>query len=349
MQQHNKTKGIKGIVCIYNDAIRYRDMITPKAEERVRILAFWNRHGDAAAKEAFRVSRATLFRWQKELDDGGGKLESLVPKSTAPKTKRTRVIPAPVEALIIAERSRERLGKEKLAKLLGDDGIAVISSSTVGRMLGDLKRRGALPNPKRYSWNGKTDAFIERTPRKPRKKLRSKEYAGSLVKADTIVRFTNGIKRYILTGIDLETKFAFAYAYPSHTSKSAADFMRIFKEVAPVSLTHVQTDNGSEFADHFELFCTDESIVHFHTYPRSPKMNAEIERFNRTLSEAFISKNRNLLAYDLETCNHALMDWLLWYNTRRPHWSIGLLSPLGYICNKLSAEKSQMCWTSTRA
>ena len=157
----------------------------------------------------------------------------------------------------------------------------------------------------------------------------------------------NGIKRYILTGIDCETEFAFAYAYVSHASKYAADFMSTFKKVAPITLTHIQTDNGSEFADHFEAYCDNSGIVHFHAYPRTPKMNAEVERFNRTLSEAFIQKYRNLLAYDIEEFNQKLMDWLLWHNTRRPHWSIGLVSPLKHICNKLSPEKSQMLWTST--
>ena len=347
MKIHNKTTGTRGIVSGWWDAIRFRDMITPQAEERVRILTFWKAHGDSATKEAFGVSRPTLFRWQAALRAGGGKLEALVPKSTAPKTRRKRVIPQEVENLIIEERSYERIGKEKIATLLKEDGIAKLSDSTVGRMIGDLKKHGKLPNQVKYSLNGRTSKMIERKPRKTKKKLRSKGHAGALVKADTVVRFTNGIKRYIVTAIDLESEFAFAYSYTSHASTHAADFMRTFKSIAPISLTHVQTDNGSEFVDHFQSFCDDAGIVHFHAYPRSPKMNAEIERFNRTLSEAFISRHRQLLAYDLEEFNRQLMDWLLWYNTRRPHWSIGLLSPLRYICNKLTSKQSQMCWTST--
>ena len=90
------------------------------------------------------------------------------------------------------------------------------------------------------------------------------------------------------------------------------------------------------------------NIVHFHTYPRCPKQNSEIERFNRTISEAFISRNLYLLAYDIDAFNEKLMEWLLWYNTRRPHWSLGLISPLRYIVSTLSAEESQMCWTNTK-
>ncbi|OGZ00927.1 MAG: hypothetical protein A3B13_02710 [Candidatus Liptonbacteria bacterium RIFCSPLOWO2_01_FULL_45_15] len=348
MQQHNKTAGIKGFVSIYNEALRFRDMITPKAEERMRILTFWQKHGDAATKEAFEVSRPTLYRWQKLLKESGGKLESLVPGSTAPKTKRKRTIPKPVEELILKERSYERIGKEKIAILLREDGIATLSSSTVGRMLNDLKKQGILNSPRKLSLSGRTGKLIEQKFKQYKPKLRSKGHQGALAKADSIIRFTNGIKRYILTGIDLETEFAFAYAYTSHSSKTASDFMQTFKNIAPISLTHVQTDNGSEFKDHFEMFCGKEGITHFFAYPRSPKMNAEIERFNRTLSEAFISRNRYLLAYNLPEFNHRMMDWLIWYNTRRPHWSIGLISPLRYICNQVSAEQSHMLWTSTK-
>jgi transposase InsO family protein len=78
-------------------------------------------------------------------------------------------------------------------------------------------------------------------------------------------------------------------------------------------------------------------------------MNAEIERFNRTIVEAFVNRNRQLLAYDLEAFNRKMMDWLVWYNTRRPHWSLGLISPLRYICGQLPTLESQKCWTDTVA
>jgi putative transposase len=347
MHIHSKLAGTKGLVAVYDEALRFRDMITQEAEERMKILVFWDEFGDKPTKKAYGASRATLFRWQRELKKSGGKLESLVPKSTAPHQKRKRIIPKPVEDLILKERTMEKVGKEKLAVLIKEDNVGTQSASTVGRMLTDLKKQGKLKDPKQLSYYAKADRFIEKKPRQSKPKLRSKGHEGSLAKADTIVRFTNGIKRYVLTGIDLETEFAFAYAYVSHSSKAAADFMQTFKSVAPISLTHVQTDNGSEFKDHFELYLKKEGIVHFHIYPRTPKMNAEIERFNRTLSEAFISKNRMLLAYDLPAFNKALMAWLLWYNTRRPHWSIGLLSPMRYIVKNLTAEESHMLWTST--
>ena len=350
MRQFNKFKGTKGFITMWERVIRFRYMITEQAKQRCRILAFWDKYGDTATKEAFNVSRPTLFRWQKAIKEGKGKLEYLNPKSRAPKGRRKRVVPETIKDFIIKERKFDpHLSKDKLSILMKEDGVAAISASTVGRMINALKKQGIIPQKTKLSLYGKTGRLIERKPNKIKKKLRSKGHTGGLAKADTIVRFTNGIKRYVVTAIDKESKFTFAYAYKSHSSVQTADFMKKFKTVAPISLTHVQTDNGSEFADHFDVFLEKNGIVHFHSYPRCPKMNTEIERFNRNISEAFISRNRMLLAYDIEAFNQKLIDWLLWYNTRRPHWSLGLVSPLRYIVSKLSDKESHMCWTDTQA
>lgn len=347
MRQFNKFKGTKGFITIWERVIRFRYMITEEAKRRTKILAFWERYGLEATKEAFGVSRPTLFRWQKALEGEGGKLDSLNPKSRAPKKRRMRTIPKEVEDFIIKERQFDpHLSKDKLAVLMKEDGIRDLSASTVGRMLTDLKKQGKLPKQRKISYDARADGFREQTKIK-RTKLRSKGHEGGLIKADSIVRFVDGMKRYIVTAIDKETKFAFAYAYTNHSSLGTSDFMKKLKSVAPIHITHIQTDNGSEFANHFEITLEKDGIVHFHTYPRSPKMNAEIERFNRTLSDAFISRNRLLLAHDIEEFNQKLIDWLLWYNTRRPHWSLGLISPLKYIVSTLSAKESQMCWTDT--
>ena len=104
MRQFNKLKGTKGFITIWERMIRFRYMITEQAKERCRILAFWEKYGDLATKEAFKVSRATLFRWQKALKETEGKLEALNKKSTVPKTKRKRVILDVVKDFIVNER-----------------------------------------------------------------------------------------------------------------------------------------------------------------------------------------------------------------------------------------------------
>lgn len=248
MRQFNKFKGTKGFIVFWERMLRFRHMITEQAKERCRILCFWEKHGNAATYEAFKVSRATLFRWQKALKRGSGKLETLNAKSRCPENKRRRIVPGNVKEFIINERKFDpKLSKDKLAVLMKQDGIARLSASTVGRIMADMKKHGELPTFTRITLSGRTGRLIERKPRKIKKKLRSKDHEGGLAKADTVVRFINGIKRYVITAIDRETKFAFAYAYKSHSSLQTADFIKKFKTVAPLPLTHVQTDNGSEF------------------------------------------------------------------------------------------------------
>lgn len=107
MWQFNKFRDTKGFIRTWEWVVRFRDMITEEAQRRVKILAFWEKHGEAAAKDAFSVSRPTLYRWQKKLKEAGGQVQALNKKSTAPKRCRRRVIPPAVEAFIIKERQRD--------------------------------------------------------------------------------------------------------------------------------------------------------------------------------------------------------------------------------------------------
>ena len=49
---------------------------------------------------------------------------------------------------------------------------------------------------------------------------------------------------------------------------------------------------------------------HCHTYPRSPKMNAFNERFNRTVQEDFVDYEEGLLLEDLRLFNQHLLGYL---------------------------------------
>ena len=330
---------------MWERTIRFRSMRNKQeVDRRVKILDFWQKHGTQAAKDAFGVSHRTLYRWQATLVRDSGRLEALDQKSTAPKGRRRRKVLPEVEAFIIKERTEHpRIGKKKLRVLIGEEGI-VLSESYVGRVISDLRKRNLLPSYRKLSFYARSGEHHERQQIRHRKLRRTVKRGMEL---DTIVRFVGGIKRYILTAIDVEKKFAFAGAYTSHSSASAADFLRKLIMVCPFTIEELQTDNGSEFADHFATACTSLGLTHFHTYPRSPKMNPFIERFNRTSWEDFIAQNRTLLRNDLLAFNEKLVDWLLWYNTKRPHESLGLVSPLRYILSSLTAEECQRYWTRT--
>lgn len=347
MRIFNKFKGTKGFISIWERVLRFQSMRNQKeVERRVKILVFWEEYGDKAVKDAFGTSKRTLFRWKAVLNNTERKLSALDPKSTAPKKRRHRIYPHGLTERIIALRKEHhRIGKKKVTPLLKDEGFN-ISESYIGRVLGDLKKKGLIPNPCKLSYYAKTGSFIERKSLYHKKQRRPKGIKRGM-EVDTLIRFIDGVKRYIYTAIDVEKKFAFAGAYTSHSSISASDFLSKLKDVMPYPLQELQTDNGSEFALLFCEACERLGVTHYYTYPRSPKMNAHIERFNRTISEDFISCHRALLRDNLTCFNEELADWLLWYNTKRPHESLGMLSPLRYIVSTLSREECQRYWTRT--
>jgi transposase InsO family protein len=342
MRIFNKFRGTKGWLWLYERQLQLARMHNQaEAERRLRVLIFWEKHGDAATMEAFDVSRRTLFRWQEVLRRNEGKLLALDKRSTAPKRRRVRRITPELEARILTlRRAHYKIGKAKIASLCS------ISESKAGRILSDLKKRGLLATHLHVRTQGHTGRLRITTPKKKAKLRRPKEYKRG-IEIDTVIRFINGTKRYIYTAIDIERKFAFGGAYTNHSSESAADFLGKLIQVAPFKIREIQTDNGSEFAHLFHDACKKRSIRHYHTYPRCPKMNGTVERFNRTLSEEFLAHQLALLKDDLDAFNEALVEYLLWYNAERPHQSLGMLSPLQYIVKTLPKQECQMWWTRT--
>ncbi len=58
-------------------------------------------------------------------------------------------------------------------------------------------------------------------------------------------------------------------------------------ELVPKPIGYILSDNGSEFMKDFETELKQRRTTHWWTYPKSPKMNAHVERFNRSLQESF--------------------------------------------------------------
>lgn len=54
---------------------------------------------------------------------------------------------------------------------------------------------------------------------------------------------------------------------------------------------------------------------------------------------------------DVNCFNRSLVTWLLWYNTERPHRSLGRLPPLRYLLNTVAnwGRQSNMWWTHTKS
>jgi len=323
-----------------------------EAQKRKYVLDFYAQHGEIATKAAFGVDRKLVYVWKKRLNQQPGSLAPLKPYSTKPKHVRAMQ----THPLLIGEikRLREkypRLGKEKIKPLLDTycegQGIATLSVSTIGKV---IKRRNfffqksgrVFHNP----FHNPTDAYLKRS-RLGKKRLRIKHAPRHTdfghIQSDVVEIVETGIKRYYFNAIDQAMKFAFSYPYERLTSENNVDFYDKFKAVYPGTVKDWQTDNGSENLGEFDKRLTHDRILHYFTYPRCPKINGVIERFNRTIQEEFI-QCCDILPDD-PCYKQALGEYLVFYNTERVHKSLGLKSPMDYLLSKGGMSKMSMTRT----
>ena len=347
---------IRGFYRLADYALRW-GMIAPDAKKRLAILDFWQRHGLAAASEAFKVSRRTLFLWRSKLRAEGGNVAALVPASTAPKQRRQRQWPAAVVAEIRRLRSAHpNLSKEKLHPFLVTFAAAhrlpCPSPRTIGRLIADAPDK-MRTRAYRYGAPGKPKPLRQPRLRKP--KHFQAERPGHCIALDSIELRSDNQRRYVITCTDLHSHFAWAWATRSHASAAAAQFFRLIQAVFPFAIEAVLTDNGSEFQRHFASALADHLFTHWHTHPKTPRMNAHCERFNRTIQEECIDYYYDLLFLDnLTDFNLELLRWLSWYNLDRPHFSLTvpvpgrktprLLSPVQFLHQQ---HQCNMYWPHT--
>jgi len=351
---HCKYTGIKGFLTAYNDGLKYRYMITERAKYKAKVLIFWEKHGLEATVDAFPVKRPTLFLWKKKFKEGGGKLEALNDKKRIPLTKRRRIWPLEIRQRIRSIRDIEEhpnLGPEKIYPLLSsfckENNVKCPQPRTIARIIADAPGKMRV-FPKKISHFGRVKPVKrQKVLRKP-KDLKP-EYPGHLIALDTIEKIVNGCRRYVITFEDIYTRFSFAWSTKSHASKAAEEFFELCLKVFPYSFNFlwVLTDNGSEFKKHFAARLKELHLIHFHTYPKTPKMNSHVERFNRTIQEEFIDYHACYLKYPL-LFNQKLMEWLIWYNTERPHYAFkNRLAPLQFLLSLTAPQECKIGWTYT--
>lgn len=348
MKIQSRYRRIKGFVTVYNRAVRYRYMITEQAKYRFKILIHWSKYGLNSTMSAFEVKRRTLFNWKKLLDEGKGKIEALNPGKRTPQTKRKRSWDFRLlEEIRKLRIDHPNLGAEKLHPLLLDfcdaNGIKKCPKpTTIERLIIDMG--GLRTFPEKVSHFGKIRKVNrQKVLRKPKDLIPA--YPGHVMALDTIEKQRNGRRMYILTAIDIFSRTTFSIATKSHSSKTFAHFFYLIMSMFPYEIKNVLTDNGSEFKKHFNQLLKQNNITHYHTYPKTPKMNAHCESFNGTIQEEFVDYNVNLLFDDTTAFNEKMKVYLEFYNTKRVHCAFNnkkvpleVLTGSEYYVKKLPAE-----------
>ena len=90
----------------------------------------------------------------------------------------------------------------------------------------------------------------------------------------------------------------------------------------------IRTDNGPEFVSRkFQAWLAEQGIVWSPIQPGKPAQNAIVERFNRTFREDVLDAS---LFTSIEHAQEMADNWVIEYNTQRPHQSLGYKTPLEY-------------------
>lgn len=296
------------------------------ARGRLEWIIYWEQnHRDVSlTARHFGIARKTFYKWCQRFDDRF--LKGLEDESRAPRRRRTREYTArQYDAVVMLRRQYPRYGKMKLLTIYRQKH-PTDSTLSAWHVQCIIKAAGIYYHPQKQARINRKRS-LART-RKRITELTRRPTSGFLLCLDTVVRYWQGEKRYILTAIDRHTKIAFARMYRSHSSWSARDFLSRLHYLLDGKIENIQTDNGSEFHRFFDAACGQLGVTHYWSRAKTPKDNAVNERFNRTLEEEFLQMGN--MNTDTTLFNQRLTDWLIEYNFRRPHQSLGYLPPISF-------------------
>ena len=251
-----------------------------------------------------------------------GEEESLLPQKRGPKWKSRRTLPY-IEQKVLAERRKDINRYEIYAILKPILKQHTPAPSTIYAIL----RRNGLNRLSR--------------PMKQSKRKIIKTRAGELGHLDAHhlsrdLLLDSSRRRYLVGLVDSCTRLAWCEVVEDVKSLSV-----MFATLKSINLLNAEygirfeailTDNGPEMASKrnvqrhpMERMLLELGIKHRYTRPYRPQTNGKVERFWRTLNEDLIEGTTFENAEELKD---ELQQYMLYYNTARPHQSLGGKTPL---------------------
>jgi transposase InsO family protein len=328
------------------------------AEQRYQAVLAVISDGEAVTDVAarFGVSRQTVHAWLAKYEAGG--IENLGDGSHRPRS-------CPHQTASVVEVSIARLrhahpgwGPRRLVFELARAGVEPVpSESAVYRALVRLN----LIDP---TGRRRRDRRWKRWERGAPMELWQMDVVGGFVLAD-------GRRAKALTGVDDHSRFCVsAYLMLRESSQRVCEGLAAALGVYGVP-EQILTDNGKVFTGRFnrppvevlfDRICRENGVQHLLTQPRSPTTTGKIERFHRSLRAEFRTDRT------FKSLGHAqaeLDEWVVEYNTRRPHQALGMDTPADRFLRTVAApvtpirvpagtgrpgeDRADGCWVARRA
>lgn len=207
-------------------------------------------------------------------------------------------------------RREDNYGAVKIAEILKRDHNYLISDKTVGAILREKKLNNTT---KKYPTRSKGvwDRVIP-------------YYPGDLVQVDP-VQFGD---LWIVNLQDMLVKWRSAVVVDQLTVEKIKEHIDLGIDSFPFKIKNIQWDNGSETEKDFSQYLEENYEIQLrHTAPASPWQNGMVERLNRVTRDEEFGR-RKFKKADREMLQEELDQKVKKYNEYRPHWSLGLQTPL---------------------
>lgn len=299
-----------------------------KAKLKLHVLKLLNESGWKAVSLAFPgVSRATVYRWRKRYLKSEKKLSSLLPLSTKPHRTREMVVPEKILGFIKELRIKyPKLSKYKIKPFLDiycqENNLPLYSVSWIGKV---ITRYSFFFNQRKIVRRKRSYKQVNRVKSCPKQK----DIKFGYLQLDGIKIVFLSKTYYFLSCIELKSRHSWAKRVKTLSSKNAKDFLESILKEIDYPIHTIQTDNGSEFKGYFDKVIEEMTQTqHVWSFPRSPKTNGYIERFNWTIQDEFINYEIDAAHESLKLFDKKLEDWLQYYNHIRPHQSLNYKTPM---------------------
>ena len=217
----------------------------------------------------------------------------------------------------------DTLGSRKLASLLGK------SRGCVARV---MLKYGIYPRRKRpaYRYPGKTDKVVEN-------KLLSDDFINQEILFSDIFQFRLGDRSWVYCCFVIRKRtrqvLSFCYSWGMRAELVAESIMRV-DLVADLSDTEIifHSDQGKQYGAKVTIdACLNLHFERSMSRAGTPTDNSIAERFVQTFKLAVVERYRYQSIGEFE---EAAGKWLNFYNNKRPHESLGQVSPNEYAVRK---------------
>jgi transposase InsO family protein len=299
------------------------------------VLAIESGMSQKTAAAVFCVSPATAHRWWQRWRQAGEEerrtLTCLHDRSSRP-LRFPRMLPVAEQARICAARRRSGWGPRLIA---GETGHA---HATVWRTLrrAGLCRRPPSPReaPRRYEWPCPGDLLHIDSKRFSRFTRPGHAVTGIRDRTAAEKRMRVG-HEFVHSLVDDHSRLAYSELHRDRRAATVVGFVQralAFFGSHGIEAKRLMSDNAWAYTNSRALhdLLARRGIRHLLIETFRPQTNGKVERYQQTL------KREWALGHIYRSSQHravALSHWLEYYNTRRPHSSLGGLPPISRVHN----------------